>query len=92
MKAWLKGGLIFVGIIFILSLVLWGALALSGASVVANPLIFFLLPGSIALFGFRDSPSILILILGFIISILLYFIIGTIIGLIIKKIRSKKRN
>jgi len=93
-RAWLKGGLIAVIAILVLSLILWGILILIGANIVANPLFIFMIPGMMTLFIFiydTNGPSIIVFIITFLISSIYYFIIGAIIGLIVGKIKQRKQ-
>ncbi len=95
MKAWLKGGLIGVSIVFILFILMFLIeMSMGIKSDMGTPSIwiFFVIPALplILLTSFLKIPTVISNILMIIIPIFEFFIIGAIVGLIISKIKSRK--
>lgn len=86
MKAWLKGGLIGIGIYLI------GLISL----VVTNIFIFMQTPGSLiignSLKNYDTSLGIITIIFATVINLIIYFIAGALIGWFVGKMKQKKEN
>ncbi|MDD5192526.1 MAG: hypothetical protein PHH54_03895 [Candidatus Nanoarchaeia archaeon] len=98
MKAWLKGGLIGAGIIFITILMgmfanlLRGKILFHGGELTI--LTFFAIP-FFWIFDYLDKiihSSMLLNLVIYTALILIYFVIGALIGLIAGKIKNRKKN
>jgi len=90
MKSWIKGGFIGIGVFVVFSIII----LISGM-----PLLFFVLfiPGAIASYLFRDPTSDTFYLDGYygfylysLITVIIFFLVGALIGLVVKKIKSKK--
>ena len=88
MKAWLKGGLIGLGILALLVILMVAMVTIFSCSIESGPDIcaipFFIL---IILM----IPIIALGSFGFIIDLLVFFGVGAIIGLIVEKIKGKEK-
>jgi len=95
MKMWLKGGLIGLGIGVVLDLIVYipgiEGLGMIPMIIISLPLLF-LVTRSPLHFPAGDSYGFLLLGLSFILSPITCFILGAIIGLIIKKLKERKQN
>ena len=96
--SWLKGGVIGVIIILVLSFIIGIFLMINGDTHIIRSLFFsFLLPGAIFIgvinfirFGYETpDSSFLDYLFIVVISIALYFILGALIGWIVGKIRNR---
>jgi uncharacterized membrane protein YedE/YeeE len=83
MKAWLKGGLIGISIYFILLIII----AIGDNFINLNPLMRILMPT----WNYLLPSAIWNILMVYIISPIIYFFIGAIIGWIVGKIKSKKQ-
>jgi predicted cobalt transporter CbtA len=102
MKTWLKGGLLAVPIALVLSIIISFIICLVYSSSLVYILqllsLTFLLPGMIIIAGISfkiwayEAPSTAApqFILAAIISIIIYFLIGALIGYIIQKVKGGK--
>ncbi|MAE49264.1 hypothetical protein CMI48_00385 [Candidatus Pacearchaeota archaeon] len=91
METWLKSGLMGAG--FIVVMFLAGAIigqALGGKPPIASPFVYLFIPAILPLIGIMETSSPAFILLSIlVISIVLYFILGAVIGLIIQKMKSK---